>query len=269
MSVIVTPFDSVSNKHKNAHSRKRPHSVMMSLLPKMDSTNENTTSNEVSQSVVETVELKTNEESVESKEPVEVASQSEGDLKMVIEIVDEQTEESTSNETVERTEDKKEDGEKEEENKEDTKEDELNEEIKKEEDNKEGEKEEDNKEEDNREDNQEEESKEESKEEGDKTEKKEQPDEWTLIGSVCLTPCGHGVVSQRTDDGTAIVLLVATLVFIVRFIRREEEKAVRLASGYFSISSLRKPTFEKTPPAYVILRAQVLRDVSVFADHHI
>ena len=265
MSVIVTPFDSVSNKHKNAHSRKRLHSVMMSLLPKMDSTNENTTSNEVSQSVVETVELKTNEESVESKEPVEVASQSEGDLKTVIEIVDEQTEESGSNETVENTEDKKEDGEKEEESKEDTKEDELNEEIKKEEDNKEGEKEEEKKEEDNKEDNQEEE----SKEEGEKTEKKEQPDEWTLIGSVCLTPCGHGVVSQRTDDGTAIVLLVATLIFIVRFIRREEEKAVRLASGYFSISSLRKPTFEKTPPAYVILRAQVLRDVCIFADHHI
>lgn len=64
----------------------------------------------------------------------------------------------------------------------------------------------------------EEKGKKEDEETEDKTEKKEQPDEWTLIGSVCLTPCGHGVISQRTDDGTAIVLLVASYFLFLQFI---------------------------------------------------
>lgn len=192
----------------------------------MESTNENIPSMEVNQSVVETVELKTNGESIESNETIEVPTQSEGDLEKVIEIVDERTEDGTSNETIEKTEEGKEDK-------------------------------------------KEEEKIEEKKEDDDKMDKKEQPDEWTLIGSVCLTPCGHGVISQRTDDGTAIVLLVASYFLVRQVIHREEEKSVRLASGYFSISSLRKPTFETTPPAYVILRAQVLRDVIVFLDSHI
>ena len=35
----------------------------------------------------------------------------------------------------------------------------------------------------------------------------------------------------------------------------------RLATGVFSISSLRKPTLEKVPTSLTILRAQVYRDV--------
>ena len=75
----------------------------------MESTNENIPSMEVNQSVVETVELKTNGESVESNETIEVPTQSEGDLEKVIEIVDERTEDGTSNETIEKTEEGKED----------------------------------------------------------------------------------------------------------------------------------------------------------------
>ena len=39
----------------------------------------------------------------------------------------------------------------------------------------------------------------------------QKPDEetWKMIGNVCLTPCGHGVISSRTDDNRAAVILIA------------------------------------------------------------
>ncbi|KAK8828124.1 hypothetical protein WA538_002637 [Blastocystis sp. DL] len=82
----------------------------------------------------------------------------------------------------------------------------------------------------------------------------QKPDEetWKMIGNVCLTPCGHGVISSRTDDNRAAVILIAA---------EGKDIQTRLATGVFSISSLRKPTLEKVPTSLTILRAQVYRDL--------
>lgn len=44
---------------------------------------------------------------------------------------------------------------------------------------------------------------------GEKPAEKE-PDPWKIVGNATLTPCGHAVISQVTDDNRAAVLLVAS-----------------------------------------------------------
>lgn len=54
------------------------------------------------------------------------------------------------------------------------------------------------------------------KEEGEEQKKEgeekaeEEVETWKMIGNVCLTPCGHGVLSTRTEDDRAGVLLIAS-----------------------------------------------------------
>ena len=51
------------------------------------------------------------------------------------------------------------------------------------------------------------------KKEGENQATQEEVEAWKMIGNVCLTPCGHGVLSTRTDDDRAGVLLIASYVF--------------------------------------------------------
>lgn len=53
------------------------------------------------------------------------------------------------------------------------------------------------------------------KKEGENQESQEEVETWKMIGNVCLTPCGHGVLSTRTDDDRAGVLLIASYAYNV------------------------------------------------------
>lgn len=53
------------------------------------------------------------------------------------------------------------------------------------------------------------------KKEGETQEPQEEVDTWKMIGNVCLTPCGHGVLSTRTDDDRAGVLLIASYIILI------------------------------------------------------
>ena len=51
---------------------------------------------------------------------------------------------------------------------------------------------------------------------GEKPAEKDEPVPWKIVGNATLTPCGHAVISQVTDDNRAVVLLVASFSSLLR-----------------------------------------------------